>query len=303
VQFSSSTLEATRGRLLARFGARVEPWWERLPAAIAELAERWELVVGDAVGRGNTSLVVRCRRADGRRAVLKLTPDAELGAAAASALRSWESSGRVPLVWGYDAASGTLLLEAVPGEIPLSELGMAVELDKVANLIGGLHRSGAPVVANGVVSLAERVEFIFEHWVERHARRGEMVTRAVPVERLRRGHELARGLVADAGAPVLLHGDLHPGNVLDGGAARGLVAIDPRPCVGEAAVDAVDWVFWAVDDPRGWQPRSRDLALALGVDHERLWAWCAAFAAMLAASKAARGAAAEEVAALLTLAP
>jgi streptomycin 6-kinase len=129
------------------------------------------------------------------------------------------------------------------------------------------------------------------------------VTRAVPVERLRRGHKLARGLVADAHVPVLLHGDLHPGNILDGGAARGLVAIDPRPCVGEAAVDAVDWVFWAVDDPRAWEPRSRDLALALGVDHERLWAWCVAFAAMLAASKAARGAAADEVAALLALAP
>jgi streptomycin 6-kinase len=303
VDFSSPTLEATRGRLLARFGARVEPWWERLPAAIAELTERWELAVGDAVGRGNTSLVVRCRRADGRAAVLKLTPDAELGAAEAWALRSWEPSGRVPLVWGYDAVLGALLLEAIPSEIPLSELGTPVELDEVVNLIGGLHRTGVPVVANGIESLAERIEFIFEYWIERHGQRGEVVTRAVPVERLRRGHELARELVADAGVPVLLHGDLHPGNVLDGGAARGLVAIDPRPCVGEAAVDAVDWVFWAVDDPRAWEPRSRDLALALGVDHERFWAWCAAFAAMLAASNAARGAAAEEVAALLALAP
>jgi streptomycin 6-kinase len=206
-------------------------------------------------------------------------------------------------VWGYDAASGALLLEAIASELPLSELGRAVDLDEVASLIRGLHRSGAPVVTNGVGSLAEGVEFIFELWIERHGRRGEALTRAVPVERPRRGHELARQLVADAGVPVLLHGDLHPGNVLDGGAARGLVAIDPRPCVGEAAVDAVDWVFWGVDDPRAWEPRSRDLARALGLDHERLWAWCAAFAAMLAASKVARGAAAEEIAALLALAP
>jgi streptomycin 6-kinase len=125
----------------------------------------------------------------------QLTPDAELGAAEAWALRSWEPSGRVPLVWGYDATLGALLLEAIPSETPLSELselGMAVELDAVANLIGGLHRSGAPVVANGVVSLAERVEFIFEHWVQRHGRRGEVVTRAVPVERLRRARARAR---------------------------------------------------------------------------------------------------------------
>jgi streptomycin 6-kinase len=303
VDFSSPTLDATRGRLLVRFGARVAPWWDQLPEVLAELGERWELVVGDAAGRGNTSLVVRCRRADGRPAVLKLTPDAELVAAQASALQRWEPSGRVPLVWGYDPPLGALLLEAVPNETPLSELGRAVELAEVANLIGGLHRCGAPVIANGFGSLAEGVEFIFAHWIERLARRGEAVTRAVPVNRLRRGHELARALVADAGVEVLLHGDLHPGNVLDGGAARGLVAIDPSPCVGDPAVDAVDWVFWAVDDPRRWKPRSRDLALALGIDHERLWAWCAAFAAMLAASEAGRGASADRVAALLALAP
>lgn len=303
VDFSSATLDATRGRLLDRFGARVEPWWERLPGAIAALAERWELVVGDAVGRGNTSLVVRCRRADGRAAVLKLTPDAELGGEEASALRRWESSGRVPLVWGYDAALGALLLEAIPGGTPLSERRTADALDDVADLIGELHRSGVPVVADCWATLAERVEFIFEHWVQHHRRRGEVVTRAVPVDRLRRGHELARELAADAGEPVLLHGDLHPSNVLDGGALRGLVAIDPRPCVGDAAVDVVDWVFWAVDDPGVWEPRSRDLAVALGLDRERLWAWCTAFAAMLAASRAARGASAEQVAALLAISP
>jgi streptomycin 6-kinase len=303
VDFSSPVLDATRDRLLARFGAQVEPWWEQLPGVLAELVERWELVVDDAVGRGNTSLVVRCRRADGRRAVLKLTPEAELGDAEASALRSWESSGRVPLVWGYDRALGALLLEAIPNETPLSELGMAVEPAEVANLIDSLHRCGARATADGWVSFAERVEFIFEHWIERHRLRGEAVTRAVPVDRLRRGHELARALVDDAGVAVLLHGDLHPGNVLDGGAARGLVAIDPRPCVGDPSVDVVDWVFWAIDDPRGWEPRSRDLALALGVDHERLWAWCAAFAAMLAAGEAGRGASAQRVAALLALVP
>ena len=303
MDFTSPTLDATRGRLLARFGARVEPWWESLPAVVAELAEHWELVIGDAVGRGNTSLVVRCRRADGSPAVLKLTPDADLGAAEASALRSWESSGRVPLVWGYHAAFGALLLEGIPNELPLSELGMAVEQDEIANLIGALHRNGGRPVGDSVGSLREGIEFIFEYWIERHTQRGEAVMRAVPVDRLRRGHELARELVADAAAPVLLHGDLHPGNVLYGGAARGMVAIDPRPCVGEAAVDVVDWVFWPVDDPRVWELRSRDLALALGLDHERLWAWCAASAAMLAASKAARGGAAEEIAALLALAP
>lgn len=302
VDFASPPLAATRGRLLTRFGARVDPWWERLPAAIAELAGRWDLVVGDPLGRGNTSLVVRCR-AGGRPAVLKLTPDQDISGAEAFALRSWEPSGRVPHVWGHDAALGALLLEAIPGGTPLSDSRRLAALDDVASLIGELHRSGTPPIGTGLASLAERIEFIFPHWIERHSRRGEAVTRAVPVERLRRGHELARRLAADAVEPVLLHGDLHPGNVLDGGATRGLVAIDPRPCVGDPAVDAVDWVFWAAGDPRAWQARSRDLALALDLDRDRLRAWGAAFAAMLAASRAAYGAAPAEIEALLALAP
>jgi hypothetical protein len=54
------------------------------------------------------------------------------------------------------------------------------------------------------VSLAERVEFMFEHWVQRHGQRGAVVTRAVAIDRLRRGHELARGLEnrAARGAPA-----------------------------------------------------------------------------------------------------
>ena len=303
MDLSSPALQATRRRLLARFGAQVEPWWERLPGTIAELAARWDLIVGEAVGRGNTSLVVRCRRVDGRPAVLKLTPDAQLGAAEASALRCWEPSGRVPALWGDDAALGALLLEAIADETPLAERPAAVGLDEVASLIGDLHDVSAPAAAGGWERLADRVEFIFGHWVERHSRRGELVTRAVPVDRLRRGHRLARELAADAVRQVLLHGDLHPGNVLDGGAVRGLVAIDPRPCVGDAAVDAVDWVFWGADGPGAWEPRSRDLAAALSLDHERLWAWCAAFAAMLATAQAARGASAAQVAALLALSP
>lgn len=297
VDLSSQALDATKGRLLARFGSRVEPWWKLLPEAVADLAERWDLVLGDAVGRGNTSLVIRCRRADGRSAMLKLAFDVELAAAEVSALRRWESSGRVPHVWGYDAARGALLLEAIASEDSLSERSTTVDVSEIALLIGDLHRSGAPVVADGVTSLATRVEFIFGYALERQAERG------FAVEHIRRGRALALRLVADVHAPVLLHGDLHPANVLDGGPRRGLVAIDPRACVGDAAFDVVDWVFWGTGDPGAWESRSRHLAQTLDLSHERLWSWCAALAALLAASETAHGASAERVAALLALSP
>ncbi len=231
--------------------------------------------------------------------MLKLIPDRSLAVAEATALRSWEPSGRVPAVWGHDADLGALLLEAIPGEAAVSESAQQVALPEVAGLVGALHRAGTPAVGQGVVSLAERVEFIFEHWTERYRGHPE-VTDVVPLARLQRGREFARRLVAGVGSSVLLHGDLHPGNVLDGGQSRGLVAIDPRPCVGEPAFDVVDWVFWKADAAE-WESRSRDLASALDFEHARVWAWCSAFAAMLAAGLVAKGV--SQVEALLALAP
>jgi streptomycin 6-kinase len=280
----------------------VEPWLQQIPATVRALADRWDLLIGEAIGRGNTSLVLRCRRADGRPAVLKLVPDSAIAAGEASALRAWAASGKAPLVWGFDEALGALLLEAMPSELPLAERATTVGAEVVVDLISALHRCGMPLPGGGVVPLSERVDFVFEHWVERQAQRGEAATAVVPLQMLHRGHELARELAGSSGVEVLLHGDLHPGNVLHGGSERGLVAIDPRPCVGDPAFDAVDWVFWGADDPREWPQRGRDLAARLGIDPGRLWAWCVALAPLLAAATATRQADRQRAEALLTLA-
>lgn len=302
MNFSSSGYEAVRGRLRARFGDRVEPWWEALPAVVTELSDRWRLTVEEPIGRGNTSLVLRCRLVDGRRAVLKLCPDTDIAIAEGRALQTWGPSGHVPVLWGHDAAAGALLMEAIGSESPISAGGREVGLSDVSALIGGLHRAGAPMQAHGAPSLADRIEFIFDLW-DRRCRRAPGLTDLVSPACLHRGRLLARRLVADGGAPVLLHGDLHPANVLDGGEQRGLVAIDPRPCVGEAAFDVVDWVFWRATGPASWMCRSEELASGLDLEHERVWAWCRALAALLAAAMAARGGALDESNALLAIAP
>ncbi|MCW2951902.1 MAG: aminoglycoside resistance protein [Conexibacter sp.] len=85
---------------------------------------------------------------------------------------------------------------------------------------------------------------------------------------------------------MLLHGDLHPGNVLDGGPTRGLVAIDPRPCTGDPAFDAVDWILWRADGRDAIERRIAALAPAAGVEADRLRAWCAALATIVAVALA-----------------
>jgi streptomycin 6-kinase len=78
-------------------------------------------------------------------------------------------------------------------------------------------------------------------------------------------------------------------DLLAGGAERGLVAIDPAPCLGDAAFDAVDLLLWQADDLKTIQARAERLAAATGLDPERLLGWCAASAGMIALELASQG--------------
>lgn len=110
-----------------------------------------------------------------------------------------------------------------------------------------------------------------------------------------------RLLLATARSRVLLHGDLHLGNVLDGGPARGLVAIDPRACAGDRCFDGVDY---ALDGAGldGVGSRCAALAPAAGLDPDRLYAWCCAVAPIIAISRIGHPGKEQAVAELLTLA-
>ncbi|HSF87074.1 MAG TPA: hypothetical protein VLG28_15640 [Acidimicrobiia bacterium] len=61
-------------------------------------------------------------------------------------------------------------------------------------------------------------------------------------------------------------------------------------------------MIWPRDSPAKWRPRSIQLGEALAVDPARIWEWCRTFAAMLAATTAARGGDAARVDAFLGLA-
>src|SRR6266508_1030361 len=75
-----------RQRLTDRFGSEVQAWFDELPGVLAALAERWQLELGSPIPRGSVSAVFRCRMADGRRAVLKASPDRARLASEAAAL-------------------------------------------------------------------------------------------------------------------------------------------------------------------------------------------------------------------------
>jgi len=274
-----------RQRLTLRFGAAVEPWLDELPDVLAGLAQRWRLEVGAPIPRGTMSAVFHCRLADGRAAVLKASPDRARLAFEAAALGGWRTA-HAPAVLALDERLGALLLEAIEPGAPLAATGAYPGVERVAELLTALHGSGVPDPS--YPSVGERVAHLFDASTALYERHPEL-TAVVPPELYERGRRLGARLAANGSPAVLLHGDLTPGNVLDGGAGRGLVAIDPSPCLGDAAFDAVDLLVWLADDVGTIEARAHLLAVASGLDAERLLDWCVAFAAMVALELGSQG--------------
>lgn len=97
---------------------------------------------------------------------------------------------------------------------------------------------------------------------------------------------IARSLLADPREPVVLHGDLHHDNVLDGG-TRGWLAIDPKGLIGERGFDYAN-LFRNPDVECAlatgqMQRRAAIVAQEAGLDFRRLLDWVVAYAGLGAA--------------------
>jgi streptomycin 6-kinase len=203
----------------------------------------------------------------------------------AAALEGWHTA-HTPAVLALDEQLGALLLEAIDPGAPLVVSLAYPDLERVGELLRALHANGVPDPAYPTV--AQRVAYLFDASTKLYDRHPEL-TALVPPELYERGRRLATRLAQDASPLVLLHGDLTPSNLLDGGAERGLVAIDPAPCLGDGAFDAVDLLCWQADDVETIQARAERLAAATAIHAERLLGWCIAFAGMLALELASQG--------------
>jgi hypothetical protein len=143
------------------------------------------------------------------------------------------------------------------------------ELETVAELLNSLHASGVPDPSYPTVG--QRVAaYLFDSSVKLYERHPKL-TALIPPELYESGRWLAKRLAQQHDSPIVLpHGDLTPSNILDGGAERGLVAIDPAPCLGDAVFDAVDLILWEAHDLKTIEARTEWLAAATGADAERL---------------------------------
>jgi streptomycin 6-kinase len=135
----------------------------------------------------------------------------------------------------------------------------------VAKLLTSLHATGVPDPS--YPSLMHRVAYLFDSGMRP---RTNVVRSSSTSSRLlctNADGGLRPGLPSTSRRQPLLHGELTPRNILDGGAQRGLVAIDPAPCFGnDLAFDAIDLLLWQAEDVDMIAVRAEQLAPAIEVD-------------------------------------
>jgi len=267
-----------RERLIARFGAGVDAWCAVLPEMVELYCLRWHLELDRALA-GNTSRVFIGRQHGNRGVVLKLTPDLTIANEEAIALRAWAATPHAVDLLDADPETGALLLENIEPGTKVSDQPEPPPVSEVAELLTGLRGAARydggqlPTLAQGMESMFSRIGALLSN---------PRVSSLVPPQVLADGHRKARELASD-GPAGLLHGDLHLSNILRAGPPRGLVAIDPRPGVGDPTFDAIDWTLDRATSIDEVNERIGQLCrLVSDLDRDRLWRWCEATAAALA---------------------
>jgi streptomycin 6-kinase len=252
--------DEARRRMALRHGGDVGSWLDDVPALVGRLARRWHLTPDGVVLSGNSGLVVPADRG-----VLKLTPDVTIATTEAAALRHWARGEHVVDLLDHDG--GALLLARVR---PGTALPSGTRALDVVPALRDLMTAEGPLP--DLPPIGDRIAF----WLGRVREQvvDEALDDRIPLELLDGAARRAAALGAERGHHGVVHGDLHPANLLAG--PDGAVVIDPRPHLGDRTFDLVDLVLL---DPDALGGTVEGLARELdGVDPDRLHAWCRALA-------------------------
>lgn len=237
-------------------------------ARVGAAVVRWRLTDLRPIAGGNVSVVQAGRTAGGEDVVLKVNPrghpEDEALAAQVLALRAWGARGLAPTVLAVADGGQTVLMERIlPGTTLDEAAGRDEVVAVVAALTRRLHASGVapdaparPGVPTGGTTTLAAIAAAWRRLLIDDGRTADA--------------DLLDHLLATAPAPVVLHADLHGGNVLrraDGGWA----VIDPHAVLGDPAAET-----WILLDPRSpvvTPDAARSFARAAGLDEHRAVAW------------------------------
>ncbi len=257
-------------------------WLRGVPQLLAACERRWSLTLGEPFPNIAYNYVAPAVLANGTEVVLKAgVPNNEIPAQAA-ALAGYGGRGAVRLL-AADVELGVLILERVRPGAMLStladdEAATAIAATVMRQIWFAPPPDGPFPTVHGWAAGLGRVRRQFGGG-----------TGPLPSALYERAERLFVELAASAPPSMVLHGDLHHFNILDGG-ERGWLAIDPKGVVGDPGFD----VYALLCNPRPdlltrAEPgrilvrRVDQLAEALGFERDRVRDWGVAGAVLSAA--------------------
>jgi streptomycin 6-kinase len=246
-------------------------WLGALPALLDSLAARWSLTLGHYFPGLRYNYVAPATRADGTPCVLKVSRYLDDTRNEIAALQLWDGDGAVHLL-EVDPAIGALLLEQLQPGTMLSDVAETDDDAATAIAADTLRQLWRPVPAeHGLRSL--------ESWCAAYDRNREALSRGAggfPAELFRRADALRHDLLTSTQEQTVLHGDLHHFNILRAQRATWL-AIDPKGLAGDRYFDICQFLGNPYPGPIAPEVNRRRLDILcaeLGLDRERLKAWC-----------------------------
>jgi streptomycin 6-kinase len=260
-------LAETSGR--AEMG-ELRDWVATVPGVVRELADRWELRVGQPFEPGGQcSWVAPVDDASGRSFVLKVGwfhPEAEHEV---DALRLWNGDGAVRLHGHHTRGrtSALLLERCVPGTWLKALLPEEDQDEIVASLLRRLWRDPAPGHP------FRPLQAMCDYWADEFEQKLARSPQTPDPDLTTMGIEMFRALPASAEAHVVLVTDMHGENILAAEREPWLV-VDPKPYVGDPTYDVLQHMLNCPQrlrtDPVGLARRLADL---LELDEERVLQW------------------------------
>lgn len=254
-----------------------------LPPVLARAVERWGITLGAPYADAHPgNLVYRCTLPDGTRAVIKTEPERtgdDEFFTGLDALLLYSGRGMVQVL-EVSREERTLLLEqVVPGET-LWRAPIDVALRAVVSVIIQL-RSEPP---DG--HAFPDVRAYYRAWPNHVRLYGG--SGPIDADLFEIGERLFVEMCDTSAPHVVLHGDLHYGNVLRSD-RQGWLAIDPKgvtgePCyeVGDLLRNRIDELYQSADPVRAMRWRVEALADLTGFDRERARLWSLAQAVLSA---------------------
>jgi streptomycin 6-kinase len=244
-------------------------WLAELPALIAQVAADWQIEVGDPfLPGGATAWVAPARDRAGKDSVLKVCWRHPEAIHEADGLRMWAGAGAIRLYQANELAEATVLLleRCRPG----TQL-RALPPEEHDLVIAGLLRRLWTEPPSG--HCFRPLSDMCDYWASRYEERSPAERSCLEAPLAKEGIRLLRELPRSGGDAVLLHTDLHAGNVLTAEREPWL-AIDPKPYVGDPAYDVTQHIFNSVfiEDADAGALALR-MARLLDLDLDRVLRW------------------------------